>query len=383
MRITVVTFDIHCGGVQRIVAGITKEFADLGHSVSLVTCTSSEPAFFPIDDRVIHVPLTRPDGRAYRLETTLQRLNPWQRWNQARDLRRLIVNTQPDVVISYEDVLNVGVLISLLGLQTPIVATEHSDPERHRIPWVWRMLRPWAYRRAAAVVVLNDSIRKRCERLWPGCRILAIPNFLPFGLPSPAAEQQRCPGSRTLLAVGRLVRAKGFDLLIEAFAALGPECAEWRLVIVGEGPERRALEATIASLGLGDRIALPGAASDPTPFLDSADLFVVSSRYEGFCLAMVEAMAAALPVVSFACPSGPPEIVDHQATGVLVPPEDTRALAHALRELMRDDKRRYTLGCAARVAARKYSASSIMPLWSQLIRDVVHDAARGHNVAAQ
>jgi glycosyltransferase involved in cell wall biosynthesis len=293
-----------------------------------------------------------------------------------RDLRRAIVNTRPNVVISYEDVLNVGVVVSLLGTQIPVVVTEHCDPRHHRIPVLWRCLRPWVYRRASAVVVLNDSIREWCLEHWPGCHLVTIPNAISLQRPARSVELLATDGEHMVLAMGRLVRAKGFDLLVEAFARISDECAAWRLVILGDGPERPALEQSIRHLRLVDRVTLPGAVSTPETFMASAELFVVSSRYEGFCLALVEAMASGIPVVSFACPSGPPAIIRQGIDGVLVPPEDVSALANALRDLMLDRSRRDELRNAALKAAQVFEASRVMPTWCRLISDVVAASSR-------
>ena len=102
------------------------------------------------------------------------------------------------------------------------------------------------------------------------------------------------------MAVGRLIRAKGFDLLVQAFARAATARPEWSLTIFGEGPERANLEAQVRDLGLGDRVDLPGRVSDPLEHLACAHAFALSSRYEGFPNALLEAMSCGLPVAAFA-----------------------------------------------------------------------------------
>jgi len=151
--------------------------------------------------------------------------------------------------------------------------------------------------------------------------------------------------------------------LIEAFASLYREHASWRLVIVGEGSERLRLEG----LAKGLPVDLPGVQADLAPWYQRADLFVLSSRLEGFPNVLLEALAAGCPAVSFDCPAGPAELIRHGVNGELVVPGDVAALASTLNNLMmQGDKRaRYSQQAAASVS--RYSEHEVMPLWDQLL----------------
>ena len=129
------------------------------------------------------------------------------------------------------------------------------------------------------------------------------------------------PGRKVLLAVGRLEVEKGFDWLIDAFSALATKYPEWDLVILGEGSLRATLEKQVQTSGLARRVFLPGRVGNVGDWYERANLYVMSSRFEGFGNTLGEAMAYGLPAVSFDCETGPRNIIRHETDGLLVPLE--------------------------------------------------------------
>jgi glycosyltransferase involved in cell wall biosynthesis len=174
-----------------------------------------------------------------------------------------------------------------------------------------------------------------------------------------------------LVAVGRLVPQKGFDLLLRAFARLSSRHPEWNLVIWGEGPERANLERLREELCLTEASSLPGNHPRIYEALAESDLFVLSSRFEGFPNALCEAMAVGLPVVSFECPSGPAQIIRPGLDGVLVPPEDINGLEQALDRLMSDPALRVSMGTKARDVIERFSLEQILARWEVCIEEVL------------
>jgi glycosyltransferase involved in cell wall biosynthesis len=161
-----------------------------------------------------------------------------------------------------------------------------------------------------------------------------------------------------ILGAGRLTPQKDFPTLLRAFALLAAD-TDHRLLIIGEGDEREALQRLTDRLGLRERVAFPGFVDDPLGYMRGARLFVLSSAWEGFGNVLVEAMAVATPVVSTDCPSGPREILRDGALGPLVPPGDPKALADAMRAALArptdaDQLRRRAREFSAEVVARRY-----------------------------
>jgi glycosyltransferase involved in cell wall biosynthesis len=194
--------------------------------------------------------------------------------------------------------------------------------------------------------------------------VRAIPNALRPLAAQPAVDA--APGPQ-IVAVGRLQREKGHDLLIEAFAAVAHDFPKWRLTILGEGPERDALAALARARGIGERVSLPGWTDRPEDVLAGAELFVMASRYEGFPNALLEAMGVGLPVISTAC-GGAEELIENGTSGRVVKLDDPPALAAALRELMADPTLRRRFGAAAQRAAHRYTPAAVFRLWDEILR---------------
>ena len=174
------------------------------------------------------------------------------------------------------------------------------------------------------------------------------------------------------MGLGRLTPEKGFDLLIEAFAKLSDTWPTARLVIWGEGGERERLERIRASHDLAGRVELPGETRVPEQVLESATVFVLSSRLEGMPMALLEAMARGRAVVACDCDHGPRDIVRDGVDGILVPPEDVGALTAAIGELLGDDARRAELGRRALEVRDRFALAAITAQWERLF----HDARR-------
>ena len=255
----------------------------------------------------------------------------------------------------------------LLAELTPARVTTIGHEQLHlraHPPSLRRAIRR-AYPGLDAVVVLTERDRRRYARLvGTGTRVVRIPNSVrPLGGGPPDLD------ARTIIAAGRLTNQKGFDLLIRAFARIAGDFPEWTLRICGEGRKRGRLERMIARRGLEGRVELPGAVDDLGTEMERAALFVLSSRLEGFPLVLLEAMSKGLPVVSFACPTGPRDVIADRRDGRLVRPEKVAALGRAMAEVMRDPQLRRRLGAAARETAEAYRIEAVGPQWDRLLAE--------------
>jgi len=366
MRVTITIPAIVAGGAERITVVMANDWAAKGWCVTLLTMDSGQqPPFFALHPTIVH----RSLGILNTSRNPIDALVANQR--RIATLRKAICTSTPDVVISFMDRTNVITLLATQGLGIPVIASEQNNPYAMQIGYVWEALRWIAYHRAARVVVQSD----RLVSYFPlgvqrKTRVMPNPVSLPTGKTRGTGRERR-EATYTILALGRLVRQKGFDYLLEAFSQIAHRHPQWSLEIWGEGEIRPQLEQLRDQLGLHGRAHLPGITSEPLTIMHRADLFVLSSRYEGFPTVLTEALAAGLPVIAFDCLSGPREIIRDGIDGVLVPDGNVTALANAMDGLMSDEQARANLAARSPEVLERFSMGRVMGMWESLIREVV------------
>lgn len=356
---------MHGGGAERVAALLCNRWAERGHNVTLVVTYSGRgKCVYPLDARVKLVYLADIVG------TT--RKTPWIMLRRFWALRRLVRDMRVDVVVSFMAQVNIAVLLATRGLGVPIIVSERIYLPAMPLHLIWKILRHITYPWAAKVVMQTQDGLEWLQRAVPASRGIVIANPCVFPLPDndPKVEPdaivpaQRC----LLLAAGRLEKQKGFDLLIDAFSSLADACADWDLVILGEGAERQALEAQIASKKLNERVLLPGRVGNAGDWYQRADLYAMSSRFEGFPNTLLEALAYGLPAVSFDCLTGPADLIRDGVDGYLVQPQDGPAgLAARLAALMQDPARCAAFAANASDVKQRYSFAAVGKAWDQAL----------------
>ncbi len=370
-RVTVVSASLYGGGAERVVVDLCRHLRDSGREVTLLTLTGDDPDAYKAPEGV----------RRERLE--IRRVSRslfqtiWYSLGRVVAVRRKLLSCKQDVVVSFIDRVNMLTLVSLFGTGIPVIVSERIHPGYNPIERIWLFARHFLYPLANAVTVQTtegaDWIRRH---MWVK-RPVVIPNAVRHledlgDSPDGAADSMARP---FVLAIGRLNEQKGFDLLLEAFCRSGLARAGWRLVILGEGPERSALQQQAAALGIADKVALPGFV-EVGQWLKRADIFVMSSRYEGFPNALMEAMQMQRACVSFDCPSGPRDLIENDRNGLLVAPQDVAALSEALQRLAADPALRSRLGAEASKIGERFSAASVFAKWLGLIDAVASGNAK-------
>ncbi|WP_420993378.1 glycosyltransferase family 4 protein [Cupriavidus sp. 30B13] len=339
-------------GAERMTAVIANALAERGYPVWILSLWDARSCF-ALHSAVRHHALfaQRPSFKRAYLSTV-------------SGIRRFVSAHRIDVLIEVDTMLTLFTLPATLGLKVRRIAWEHCHFDEDLGKPARRIARRLAARFDDAVVVLTERDRQRwMEALTPRCRVEVIPNPLPFPFPAVPANRQ----SKTVLAVGRLVHAKGFDVLLNAWALVAPGHPDWRLEIVGEGEERTALESLVRELGIASSVSMPGTRQDVESCYCSAAIFCLSSRYEGFGLVLLEAMAFGLPVVSTDCETGPRELVRDGENGLVARLENSGSLGEKLSILMDDMSLQETLAREGRHFATPFGTDVIATRWQPLL----------------
>ncbi len=342
-RLAIFLPGLHGGGAERIALNLADAVAGRGHAVDLVLSRAVGPLLSQVPRRVRLV-----DLGASRALTSLPAL--------ARYLRR----ERPDAMLSVLNRANLVALCarSLTGVPARLVVSEHNTLSRWaKKSWSPRVrLTPWlarcSYRWATAVVAVSQGVADDLVEVWriPRERVQVIYNpVVTRELEEKAAAPLTHPWFRpgeppVILNVGSLTAQKDHATLLRA-VALVRRNRPARLVILGEGSERPALEALARELGIRDDVELPGFVENPYAYMSRAALFVLSSRWEGLPTVLIEALYCGARLVSTDCPSGPREILRQGHLGTLVPVGRPEALAAAIERALDEAPPRRTAEC--------------------------------------
>lgn len=316
----------HFAGIERIVhdvaSGLAADYSDR-LDVTVLYCNR-----YP----------ELPDELPYRvIWEEVEQLRHFPR--VARWLRReaydivIVAQFEPTLILWLFDRLRAGRTRFVMHLHgNPIV--EGSNSRRARLAFAF--FNAFLPRMQRVLAVSPSLARYVAGRVRKRHLIEYLPN--PVRQFSDVDRPERGEAPVSFVSVGRLSRQKGYDVLVQAFAMLIAQGLDARLTIVGDGEDRAALEAQIAQLGIGDRVRLAGKIPDPGAELAAADCFVSASRWEGFGVAIVEAMSAGLYVIATDCNFGPSDLIDAPEKGVIVPAESAEALAAAMAGFVRSGR---------------------------------------------
>lgn len=354
------------GGAERVIVDLSHFLSEKGYVVTVATLEGDRSDHFSLHESVRRLRTNIMWESRGVLDSALSMLR------RLRLIRALVRNAKPDVVVSFIEMTNVRVLLALAGSGIPVIVSERTDPRHHPVSGCWSYLRRQSYRLAARLIVQTDNVA-RWARSWLSAeKVVIIPNAVRTSVDLAAHQKpSRMPIERILLGMGRLSVEKGFDLLIRAFARAELHRAGWSLILLGEGSERVTLTALAAELGVGENVLMPGIQTNPAEWLQHADIFALSSRYEGFPNALLEAMQCGVASVAFDCESGPSEIIRDGFDGLLVTPGNVEGLSDALRRLASDETLRGRLGANARSVTERFSQESVYGQWSAVLKNVI------------
>ncbi|MFJ8988924.1 glycosyltransferase family 4 protein [Streptomyces sp. NPDC102279] len=372
MKITFLIHNVYgIGGTIRTTLNLAGALADR-HEVTVVSMLRHrDRPRFAIDPRVTVVPLvdTRP-GAADATDPLHQQPaevfpvaeGRYKQYSRLTDRRaeELLRGCDADVIIGTRPGINV--YLSRFGSPQALrIAQEHLTHDTHNKRLRAQLARHYRALDAVVTTTEADAAVYRSKMRLPGVRILAIPN----GVPEP--DLPPADGTaKVIAAAGRLVRAKRFDLLIEAFSTVAAKHPDWSLRLYGAGADRERLQRLIDDQDLGGRATLMGVVSPIETAFTQASIVASASDAESFGMTIVEAMRCGVPVVATDCPLGPAEIIQDGIDGLLIPMNDEGALAAALLDLIADPATRRRMGEAALASARRFDPAALSLTYDEL-----------------
>lgn len=363
------------GGVERVVTVKADYFSkQLGYDVTvIVTEGRGRDCFFPISDKVRIINYELNFEELWRLPFFLKVFAYFRKQCRFQKMLKAdLMQIRPDFTIStlrreinfLNEIKDGSFKIGELHVNRANYRNfdGHSNPLKRLFANLWMNSLLGHLKRLDKMVVLTDYALKD----WPELdNVVKIPDALPFKI-----DDKSDLSAKRVISIGRYAYDKGNDLLLQAWSVIEKKHPDWTLDIYGNG-DKEPYQKQMVELGIDpQRCHLYGPISDVKKEYLSSSFFVLPSRFEGFGLVIIEAMACGVPVVAFDCENGPRSIIDDGETGFLIPPFDINALAEKLMQLISDDNLRKKIGANAQEAASQYDIDRIGQQWKHLFEEL-------------
>ncbi len=348
------------GGAERVISNLGNYFYNKGFRVTMVCLNEAKPAYY-LEQGIEVISLVRN----VRREQFLFRL--WYGGVTLFKLLRLLSKEKPDCVVSFMTSANLWMGLTCNILSIPYLVSERITPDYtvNQLNHFLRWLSAKVYSRSKAIVVpskgMIDGFRK--NKSFRGVSNFEVINN-PVSQFGSACVNSVYP-RKFILSVGRLDRQKGFDLLIKAFKTL--QFQDVDLLISGEGAERENLESQIEDLKLKDRVKLIGHQKNLQDYYTQAEMFVLSSRNEGYPNVLVEAMSLGCACVATDCEFGPADIIENEKNGLLVKANSIKYLSEAINRTMSDPVLKIKMSENAQLINQTNSLENTFAKWEKLI----------------
>jgi len=359
MRVYLVIQSMSGGGAQRVLSILANYWSGLGYDIVLATFRNDD-SFYSLDKKIEHIKLGL-DSSSLRDKGVIFG-NPFR----VKILAQSIKEQKADIVISFMTSANILATVASKIVGIPIVISERTNYKALNSK-VWRFLRRVVYPFSDALVVLS-SYDKEKYSFHKNCHIIYNPI-------SVTHKYNNLDREKIILAVGRLVYLKGFDMLIEAFSKVNHE--NWKLIILGEGEERESLEKKIKDSNMSDKIELRGSTKDVEYFYKRASIFVLSSRIEGFPNVLIEAMVYGCAPIAFDCLTGPRDIIQNNKNGLLVEAENISGLSEALSYLLNNPDKITQFSKNAKDIEKELKIEKISDKWLNILSTLIKKNNKG------
>jgi glycosyltransferase involved in cell wall biosynthesis len=348
---------INGGGAERVMVNLSSSFVQYGYNVIFVTSYFDQWEY-PLEASVKRISLEKTEIVQSRLKKNFTRISK---------LRFICKKERPDVVISFMAEPNYRALIATLGLHIKNIISVRNDPKREYKGWIGKLLAKYLLPVADGCVFQTEEAQGGFPR-----RLQNKSTIIFNSVKDDFYRVHHAPLCGRIVTCGRLEEQKNHKMLIKSFALIADKYPEVQLLIYGEGRLREELIKFISEEGLSQHVKLMGTSDDIPTVLREAEIFVLSSDYEGMPNALMEALAVGVPCVSTDCPCGGPHVlIEHGINGLLVPVGDEKKMAEAMDRLLRNKEYAEILGSKARERACAYRADYVFEKWRNYVERVI------------
>lgn len=344
------------GGAERVVANLANQFSEDNDEVVVITSIRHEHEYY-LNESIMRYNLEEEEIQG-RLKKNLSRI---------KKLRKIVKDERMDILISFMAEPNYRAIIATVGLKTKCLISVRNDPNREYAGRIGKFLGQHLLPLADACVFQTSE-----AQAWFPARLQKKSTIIPNAVKKEFfnIKRKRIPG--LIVTCGRLTSQKNHKLLISAFCQVASEYSEVTLQIYGEGELREQLQTLINSTQFSDRIKLMGATNNVPEVLSKADIFVLSSDYEGMPNALMEAMAVGVPCISTDCPCGGPRmLLGSQKNKILVPVNDEKKMKDAIIWLIIDNENKKIIENECKNQAEKFKPNYIFRCWKRYIKSVL------------
>ena len=361
------------GGMERVLANKANYLTSRGFDVTIITTDQrGQNSYFPLDPRIkcmdLSINYEENNGKSIVNKILCY---PWKQLRHRRKLTAELKEIQPDVAVSM--FCNDAEFLykikdgSKKVLEIHFCRFKRLQYSRKGLWGVVDKFRSWYDAKIVSRYDRFVTLTHEDKKYWGNLdNSVVIPNAQTFVCDAPARLD-----SKIVLAVGRYTYQKGFDMLLEAWAKVCKQVDDWCLRIVGDGELWEDHQRQVNELEIVDRVQMSHSTKNIIDEYQAASMLVMSSRYEGFGMVLLEAQSAGLPTISFDCKCGPSEIISNGRNGYLVPGNDIENLSRRIIELIENPELRIQMGRCSYEDSKRFSEETVMCMWEKLFNDVV------------
>lgn len=340
------------GGAERVISILSSQMAERGMDVEVLTYYD-RPVFYKVNPKVKITAVEKCTGKSSKIANLL--------WI------RKYFKENAKIVISFLAPFNIMALVAKLGTGVPMIVADRNDPTKVPTNTVVRKLRDYLYMFADGIVLQTEKNKAYFNRI---VRKKAVVIYNPVDIKEYTGAALKTPKAKTVVSAGRLMKQKNQKMMIDAFSAVLKKYPDYQLIIYGEGPYREELELHVQQLGISEKVILPGSTTQLYNKIKSAEIFLLSSDYEGMPNALIEAMCMGIPVISTKV-SGATDLIFHGENGLLVEVGDISGFTAAIETMIADGDKRYEMAVEAVKLSEKLLPERILEQWQEIIRRYV------------